>query len=68
VYILGSEGLVVHEEEIDVAGVVDEESLVSGWGEVTGLLVGTETDLCLPSVMLISDCCPIPNARRLRTP
>lgn len=52
-YVLGSEGLVVHEEEIDVAGVVDEESLVSGWGEVTGLLVGTESDLCLPSATIL---------------
>jgi hypothetical protein len=52
-YVLGSEDLVVHEEEIDVASVVDEESLVSGRGEVTGLLVGTKSDLCLPSATIL---------------
>ena len=42
---LGGEGLVVHQEEVDIADVVDEESLVSGWHHVAGLLVGTESDL-----------------------
>jgi hypothetical protein len=35
----------VHEEELDITDVVDEESLVAGWHHVAGLLVGTETDL-----------------------
>jgi hypothetical protein len=34
----------VHEEELDVLGVVDEESLVAGGHHVAGLLVGTVTD------------------------
>jgi hypothetical protein len=43
--ILSSEGAVVHQEELDVLGVVDEESLVAGGHHVTGLLVGSVTDL-----------------------
>ena len=42
--VLGSEGAVVHEEELNVLGVVDEESLVAGGHHVAGLLVGTVTD------------------------
>ena len=42
--VLSSEGAVVHEEELDVLGVVDEESLVAGGHHVAGLLVGTVTD------------------------
>lgn len=42
--VLSSEGAVVHEEELNVLGVVDEESLVAGGHHVAGLLVGTETD------------------------
>jgi hypothetical protein len=34
----------VHEEELNVLGVVDEESLVAGGHHVAGLLVGTVTD------------------------
>jgi len=45
-------GLVVHEEKINVAGVVDEECLVAGGHHVAGLLVGAKTNLC----GLISDC------------
>jgi hypothetical protein len=37
--ILGGVGLVVHEEEVDVASVVNEESLVAGGHHVTSLLV-----------------------------
>lgn len=37
--ILCGEGLVVHEEEVNVPGVVDEESLVSGGHHMAGLLV-----------------------------
>ena len=42
---LSGEGLVVHEEEVNIADVVDEESLVAGWHHVAGLLVGSETNL-----------------------
>lgn len=45
VNVLSSEGAVVHQEELDVLGVVDEESLVAGGHHVAGLLVGTVTDL-----------------------
>lgn len=34
----------MHKEELDVADVVDEESLVAGGHHVAGLLVGSETD------------------------
>lgn len=37
--LLGGVGLVVHEKEVDVTDVVDEECLVSGWHHVAGLLV-----------------------------
>jgi hypothetical protein len=35
----------VHEQQLDVLGVVDEESLVAGGHHVLGLLVATVTDL-----------------------
>ena len=38
-YLLCGIGLVVHEKEFDVAGVVDEESLVAGGHHVASLLV-----------------------------
>ena len=43
--VLGSVCAVVHEEEINFADVVDEESLVAGWHHVAGLLVGSVSDL-----------------------
>ena len=43
--LLGSESLVVHEEEVDVAGVVDEEGLVARGHEVAGFSVGAVADL-----------------------
>lgn len=43
--VLCGEGLVVHKEELNVGGVVDEERLVAGWHHVAGLLVGSETNL-----------------------
>lgn len=43
--VLGSVGLVVHEEEVQVAGVVDEESLVARRHHVAGLDVATVADL-----------------------
>lgn len=42
---LSSVGPVVHEEQVNVAGVVDEESLVAGGHHVPGLLVAAVTDL-----------------------
>lgn len=35
----------MHQEELDVLGVVDEEGLVAGGHHVAGLLVGSITDL-----------------------
>lgn len=43
--ILSGVGLVVHEQELNIVGVADEERLVAGGHHVTGLLVGTETNL-----------------------
>lgn len=44
--LLGSVGAVVHEQEVEVAGVVDEEGLVAGGHHVAGLLVAAVADLC----------------------
>ena len=44
-HVLGGVGLVVHEEELDVVDVVDEESLVARGRHVAGLLVGAIADL-----------------------
>jgi hypothetical protein len=60
--VLSGVGLVVHEEKVNITGVVDEESLVAGWHHVASSLVGTETDLCeraisastLPALMLLA--------------
>lgn len=38
---------VVHEEELNVSGVVDEENLVAGWDHVSCLLVAAITDLLI---------------------
>ena len=43
--VLSSIGLVVHEEELDILDVADEESLVAGGHHVAGLLVGAIADL-----------------------
>lgn len=43
--VLSSVGAVVHQEQLHVLGVVDEEGLVAGGHHVTGLLVATITDL-----------------------
>jgi len=42
---LSGVGAVVHKEKVELADVVDEESLVAGGHHVAGLLVGTVTDL-----------------------
>jgi len=44
-YALCGKSLVVHEEEINLAGVFNEESFVAGRHQVSGLLVGAVTDL-----------------------
>lgn len=44
-YALGSVGAVVHQQEVDVVDVADEEGLVAGGHHVLGLLVGAEADL-----------------------
>ena len=36
---------VVHEEEVDLFGVVNQESLVAGGNHMASLLVGAETNL-----------------------
>jgi hypothetical protein len=41
---LGGVGAVVHEEQLDILDVVDEEALVAGGHHVPGLLVGAEAD------------------------
>ena len=43
--VLSGVGAVVHEEEVELADVVDEESLVAGGHHVAGLLVGTVANL-----------------------
>lgn len=37
--------VVVHEQQVEVVDVSDDELFVAGWEEVLGLLVGTVTDL-----------------------
>ena len=37
--VLCGEGLVVHKEEVDIAAIVDEESLVAGRHHMASLLV-----------------------------
>lgn len=41
---LSGVGLVVHQQELDILDVVDDEGLVAGGHHVTGLLVGAEAD------------------------
>lgn len=43
--ILSGVGLVVHQQKLNIVGVADKEGLVAGGHHVTGLLVGTETNL-----------------------
>jgi hypothetical protein len=38
----------VHEEELDISGVVDQESLVARWHHVASFLVGAKSDLQSP--------------------
>ena len=38
----------MHEEELDISGVVDQESLVARWHHVAGFLVGAKSDLQSP--------------------
>ena len=43
--VLGSECAVVHQEQVNIAGVLDEERLVTGRHHVAGLLVGAVSNL-----------------------
>lgn len=43
--VLSGVGLVVHQQELDILDVVDDEGLVAGGHHVAGLLVGAESDL-----------------------
>lgn len=43
--VLSGVGTVVHQQQLDVLGVADEEGLVAGGHHVTGLLVGAIADL-----------------------
>ncbi|KAL2277342.1 hypothetical protein FJTKL_00055 [Diaporthe vaccinii] len=43
--VLSGVGLVVHQQELDILDVVDDEGLVAGGHHVTGLLVGAEANL-----------------------
>lgn len=47
--ILSGVGAVVHEQKLNVPGVVDEEGLVARGHHVLGLLVGTVSDLSITS-------------------
>ena len=53
-------GLVVHEEELDVPDVADEERLVARGGHVLGLAVGAITDLDSSVLALLRCFAPIP--------
>jgi hypothetical protein len=44
-YVLCGVGSVVHQQQLDVLDVADEEGLVARRSHVAGLLVGTEADL-----------------------
>ena len=45
---------VVHEENINVADVIDQEGLVAGRHHVSGLLVGAITNL---NPAIVNNCC-----------
>jgi len=51
---LGGEGMVVHEEEVNIVDVVDEEGLVAGRHHVSRLPVGAVTNLWHGSLSLES--------------
>ena len=41
VYVLGGESLVVHEQKVDISGIVNNESFVAGGHQISGFLVRT---------------------------
>lgn len=43
--VLSGIGSVVHQEQLDILGVVDDEGLVAGGHHVAGLLVGAVANL-----------------------
>lgn len=65
IHILCSERSVVHEEEINVAGIVDEESLVARGHEMSCLPVRAVTDLGHGSLALEPPSHAVVNAFRL---
>lgn len=63
--VLSGVSAVVHEEELNVLGVVDKESLVTRGHQVAGLLVATITDLTFSLDMipiLAKICSNVPRA------
>lgn len=46
--------LVVHKEEFEVTGVVDQEDLVSRWSQMTSLLVVSVSDLSITVSIMFS--------------
>lgn len=40
-YVLGGESLVVHEQKVDISGIVDNKGFVAGGHQMPGFLVGT---------------------------
>lgn len=55
--VLSGVGAVVHQQQLDVTDVADEEGLVAGGGQEAGLLVGTVADLkknSLSDLLLVS--------------
>lgn len=53
--ILGSERAVVHQEQFNIVGVLDEERLVARRHHMAGLLVGTVSNL-KPAQILVNSC------------
>lgn len=49
----------MHEEELDVTGVLDEEGLVAGGHHVLGLLVATISDLYRRNTLVFDTRCGI---------
>lgn len=66
--LLRSEGLVVHQEKVDITDVVDEESLVAGGHHVAGLLVGSKTNLIVSSALVLDIVSPEVHGRFVISP
>ena len=44
-YVLCRESPIVHEEKVDVSGIMDDESFVAGGHQMPGFLIGTISNL-----------------------